>query len=115
MAEPYLSDLRAIIKTIDIPGDDSDSFACKHFFSGAAAYIDGHIFMSLSPAGLALKLPEDDCELLFTDGATRLRYFPKAPIKKNYAVLPPELINDTDAFEAWVTRSAKFALDDQNL
>jgi TfoX/Sxy family transcriptional regulator of competence genes len=111
MAEPYLSDLRAIIKTLDIQGGDKYDIACKHFFSGAAAYVDGRIFMSLSPAGLALKLPQSDCELLFADGAGRLRYFPKAPIKKDYAVLPLELINHTDAFEAWVIQSVRFVRD----
>ena len=29
---------------------------CKHFFSGAAAYADGRIFMTPTTVGLALKL-----------------------------------------------------------
>ena len=38
--------------------------------------------MTLTPVGLALKLPERDRTDLLTTGASPLKYFPKAPIKK---------------------------------
>ncbi|MCH8836901.1 MAG: hypothetical protein IIA60_03755 [Candidatus Marinimicrobia bacterium] len=69
MAEPYLRDLQSIIERLSAPNDEADIITCKHFFSGAAAYIEGHIFMSLTPVGLALKLPKDHCEALLNQGA----------------------------------------------
>ncbi|MFV2092760.1 MAG: TfoX/Sxy family protein [Hyphomicrobiales bacterium] len=93
MAQPYLETLTKLVGNLENPSQ----VACKHFFSGAAAYVDGHIFMSLSPIGLALKLPENVCQSLFAQGATPLRYFPKAPIKQGYAVLPEPMIADRNS------------------
>ena len=62
---------------------------CKHFFSGAAVYVDGKICISLTPVGFAVKLPEESRTFLMNEkGAKPLRYFPKGPIKKEYVVLP---------------------------
>ena len=80
----------------------------EHFFSGAAAYVDGRIFMTLTTVGLALKLPEDDRNALFDRGAQPLRYFPEAPVKKDYAVLPSQLIDDNGILKDWISRSIEF-------
>lgn len=80
----------------------------KHFFSGAAAYADGRICISLTTVGLAMKLPEDARETLTADGATPLRYFPKAPIKKQYVVLPPHIV--ADELAVWVRKSIDYVL-----
>jgi len=109
MAKPYLENLQDLIDRLRPEIDRLNDVECKHFFSGAAAYIDGHIFMSLSPVGLALKLPEDDIELIFSQGAKPLRYFAKSPIKKDYAVLPPQVVNDGKSLCSWVLRSIRFA------
>lgn len=80
----------------------------KHFFSGAAAYADGRIYLSLTTVGLAIKLPDDARETLLADGATPLRYFPKAPIKKQYVVLPPHIV--ADELAVWVRKSIDYVL-----
>ena len=95
-----------LAKRIDCPGD----IACKRFFGGAAAYIDGQIFMTLSPVGLALKLPAQQRDLLLTQDATPLRYFPKAPIKKEYVVLPETMARDDDAMAPLMESSVAFVL-----
>ena len=107
MAEPYLSELRAIIAGAGLSGESSGGVECKHFFSGAAAYAGGHIFMTLTPVGLALKLPEEMREVLFAEGAGPLKYFPKAPVKKDYALLTRELAGDV-RLDAWIARSIEF-------
>ncbi len=84
MAEPYLRELRSLLERVS-PGG---AVECKHFFGGAAAYSGGRIFMSLTRVGLALKLPAETRDCLFRNGAAPLRYFPNAPVKKEYAVLP---------------------------
>ncbi len=80
----------------------------KHFFSGAAAYADGHIFMTLTAVGLALKLPQADRNALFDQGAKALRYFPKSPVKTDYVVLPTRLIDDDAVLTHWISRSIEF-------
>ena len=50
-----------------------DVISCKHVLSGAAAYVDGDIFMALTPVGLALKLPEGDRSALFDQGWKSVR------------------------------------------
>ncbi len=108
MAEPYLSELRSIVARETVQREAADGILCKHFFGGAAAYVDGHIFMTLTTIGLALKLPEEDRNTLFEQGAKPLQYFPKAPVKKDYAVLPSRLIDDNSALNDWISRSIEF-------
>jgi TfoX/Sxy family transcriptional regulator of competence genes len=82
---------------------------CKHFFSGAAAYANGRIFMTLTPVGLALKLPERARAALMKKGATPLRYFPKAPVKKDYVLIPDTLAADEAALASWTEDSIRFS------
>jgi len=106
MAHPYLGNLQQLIER-HIDGPLISQINCKHFFSGAAAYINGQIFMSLSPAGLALKLSDEDVTELFQLGGTPLRYFAKAPIKKGYAVLPHNLTEHQTATRDWIIKSLR--------
>lgn len=107
MAEPYLKELTIIVERVSAAHEKAVHITCKHFFSGAAAYVDGHIFMSLSPVGLALKLSRDDCELLLGQGGQPLRYFPKAPVKKGYVVLPDQFMDD-ESLSGWMVRSIDY-------
>ncbi len=60
---------------------------CRHFFAGAAAYRDGSIVASLTPVGLAFKVPDEVRQVLLQNGrATQLQYFPNAPIKQDYVL-----------------------------
>ena len=86
MADPFLQNLKALVS--QHLGEQSD-IECKHFFSGAALYANDQICASLTPVGLAFKLPADRCsELIETGAATPLRYFAKSPIKKGYVLFP---------------------------
>ena len=107
MADPYLSQLQALIARLDVHAKDARDISCKHFFGGAAAYLNGQIFMTLTPVGLALKLSDQDRAALFKLGAKPLRYFPKAPVKKDYALLPSRFMDDEDALSDWIRRWAK--------
>ena len=62
--------LRALLDRLPRPPIAGVELACKHFFSGAAAYANGRIFMSLTPVGLALKLPEETRAALIDRGGT---------------------------------------------
>jgi len=109
MAEPYLQDLTDLLAQAAPRPRPKAAIACKHFFAGAAAYADGHIFMSWTPVGLALKLPEAACAELRSAGAKPLRYFPKGPIKKDYVILPARLAADAAALGPWIVQSIAFA------
>ena len=110
MVEAHLQTLTSLLDGAAAHLDSAVAVECKHFFSGAAAYADGRIFMTLTPVGLALKLPEGARTALLDQGATPLQYFPKAPIKKDYVVLPDALVDDADALARWIAQSARFAL-----
>jgi len=46
MAHPYFEQLQHLLQDVDLTSPGID---CKHFFSGAAAYTHGQIFVSLTP------------------------------------------------------------------
>lgn len=108
MAEPYLTALKSIVERGCVVHEEVGDVACKHFFSGAAAYANGRIFMTLTSIGLALKLPEDDRTALLARGATPLKYFANSPVKKDYVVLPSEIVDDTAILKGWISSSIKF-------
>ena len=71
---------------------------CRHFFSGAAAYRDRTIVASLTPVGLAFKVPTDVREKLLDSGeAILLRYFLSSPIKRDYVLFPDGEIEPDNA------------------
>ncbi len=108
MVESYFRELRSLLeRTLPSPGPGV-AIECKHFFSGAAAYAAGVIFMSLTPAGLALKLPAEARQQLMEAGARPLRYFPKGPVKKEYVILPEKLARDDNALAPWIEESIRY-------
>jgi len=118
MVEDHVLDLRTIVGRLSGRVAGLNAVECKRFFGGAAAYVDDRIFMTLTSVGLALKLPENDRALLMTIGAKPLRYFSKAPIKKEYVILPHGTAKDDVALAALVKKSVSFvtgqARDDEN-
>ena len=110
MAKPYLDDLEQLLDRVAPAFGAGDVVACRHFFSGAAAYVNGGIFMSLTPVGLALKLPEARREELMAPGGKALRYFPKAPIKTAYVVLPGEIMDQPATLAGLIVESAACAM-----
>lgn len=110
MVDTYLKALEILLQKTTENVDRKIDIDARHFFGGAAAYADGRIFISLTPAGLAVKLSEDHRAVLRDQGATPLRYFPKAPIKKDYVVLPEIIAEDNAALAGWVEKSVGYVL-----
>ncbi len=110
MTKEFISELETLVREMGnaLPRDVTTD--CKRFFSGAAAYANGRIFISLTPVGLAVKLAEPDKEALMQMGGTALRYFPKAPVKKAYVVVPENLAANTDLLKPWLARSISYVL-----
>ena len=95
MAKEYFEQLINLIESLDINAEPSKEIMVKHFFSGAALYINGRICASLTPVGLAFKLPEKEVAEQISKGkAVPLKYFPKGHIKKDYVLFEaPDLTN----------------------
>jgi len=111
MAHEYLDQLSALLKSATSGQFKDVKLECKRFFSGAAIYADGRICMSLTTVGFALKLPEESRNALVKErGAKPLRYFPKAPIKKDYVILPKAMLKDMKMLRRWVKVSIEYAL-----
>jgi hypothetical protein len=107
MAQTYLENLMALLERTTPDLDDGDAVECRHFFSGAAANVNGRIFMSLTPVGLALKLSETRRDALMAASVTALRYFPNGSVRTDYVVLSKIL---TDAVVAeLIAESAAYA------
>jgi TfoX/Sxy family transcriptional regulator of competence genes len=105
MTATHLAKLRSIVAAA-APGLGPEiAIECKHFFSGAAAYADGRIFMTLTSVGLALKLPQEHRAELTRRGGKPLRYFPRGPIKKDYVVVPDAIAHDAAALTPWILKS----------
>ncbi len=86
MAQPFLENLKVLASQ---HLKEQSGIECKHFFSGAALYANGLICASLTPVGLAFKLPDDlYSELIESGAASPLRYFAKSPVKKGYVLFP---------------------------
>ena len=111
MAEPYLERLVAMLREANRPSTASGvRLECRHFFSGAALYANGTICASLTPVGLAVKLPEESRAALLREGrAWPLRYFEEGPIKKEYVVLSAAAASKPAAVRALLRESIRYA------
>ena len=112
MAEPYLTTLSRKIAELELPASEGIVLECKHFFSGAALYANGKICASLTPAGFGLKLPAEVRERLITEGeGQELRYFEKAPVKKEYVALSASAVDDPEKLKSLLELSICYVAD----
>ena len=87
MAKEYLEKLSNLIFELNIKDEVDLPMEAKHFFSGAALYVNKSICASWSPVGLAFKLPGHEIEKLISNGEAKpLKYFPNGHVKSGYAL-----------------------------
>ena len=83
----------------------------KNVFGAVGGYINGHIFITHGKFGVALRLPPKTLDELFKErGVKHLKYFPKGHIKKEYAVLPERITENTNQFRKLVDESVQYVL-----
>ena len=115
MAQPYLSQLQQIVPQLGPLSIGNVTFEAKHFFSGAALYAEGKIFASLSPAGFALKLPEDTRLKLLAEGkGTEFSFFPNGPVKKEYVAISDPELEDEQILKELLDLSATYVVSQLN-
>ena len=111
MTKEYLEKLTELFKQINSKKISDTNFEIKHFFSGAAIYVNCSICISLTPVGFAIKLPEESRNALMKQrGVKQLRYFPKGHIKKEYVVLPKRIIDDKKVFRQLIRKSFEYVI-----
>ena len=109
MAKEYLERLSELIKRAKLEKLKNAKLEIKHFFSGAAVYVNSSICITLTPVGLAIKLPEQlRNKLIKQKNAKTLRYFAKGHIKKDYAVLPESILTDIKNLRLWLKTSIEY-------
>ena len=81
----------------------------KNCFGAVAGYVDQQIFCSCGQFGFALKLPPEDREEIFKVGGKHLKYFPNGHVKKDYAVLTGQMVNDRKKLYRLIETSIKFS------
>ena len=110
MAKEYFEKLSKLIKRAKLEKLKNVKLEIKHFFSGAAVYVNSSICITLTPLGLAIKLPEQlRNNLIKQKDAKPLRYFPKGPIKKDYVVLPNYMVTDIKNLRRCLITSIEYA------
>ena len=111
MAELYLTRLAQTVDDLGPLQAGGATLGSKRFFGGAALYANGKIFASLSPAGLAFKLPADTRRSLIKEGkGTEFRFFANGPVKREYIALSESTVADEGLVRQVIALSVDYAL-----
>ena len=111
MNNKYLEEVTKLLKQTHPKLATTYRLEFKNCFGAVAGYVDGHIFTSCGKFGIAFKLPPETLTELFREkDVTRLRYFSKGHIKKEYAVIPQRIIDDQGRFKKILDKSIQHAL-----
>jgi TfoX/Sxy family transcriptional regulator of competence genes len=111
LAEPYLDRLSHIIEQLGLIPPENVTLETRHFFSGAALFVNGKICASLSPAGFAVKLPAEVRQSLLDERKGKeFRFFAKGPIKREYILLSDSFIQDEKALRELINTSVKYVV-----
>lgn len=108
MAKEYYEKLNRLIDELNLKNEIALPMEVKHFFSGAALYVNQTICASWSPAGLAFKLTEQEVDTLIKNGKAKpLKYFPKGHVKKGYALFEKPGDRKPDQWKKYFLKSAQ--------
>lgn len=111
MVKEYLEKLTKIMENACPTRLKKGELVVKHFFDGAAVYAHKKIFIRMTPAGFAIKLPEKQCNELIGNGGKAYRCFPKTPIKKGYVVLSESKLRDLTKLKRLINTSIQYVTD----
>jgi hypothetical protein len=80
----------------------------RTMFGYPASFVGGNMATGLCEGDWYVRLPDDEkAELLALDGAKPFSPMPGRPMRA-YAVLPPSVVADDEAVDAWVRRALAF-------
>ncbi len=108
MAKIYLEKLTQLISDLKLEDELVNQLEIKHFFSGAALYVNKVICVSWSPMGLAFKLPEHEAADLIASGKAKpLKYFEKGHVKKGYAVFENPALAKKELWKKYLLKAVE--------
>jgi TfoX/Sxy family transcriptional regulator of competence genes len=108
MAKEYFEKLSNLISELSIEDETAAPLEVKHFFSGAALYVDGTIRATWSPVGMAFKLGESEANQLINNGkAIPLKYFPNGHVKKDYALFENPSMSEPSPWKEYFIKSIR--------
>lgn len=108
MAREYVEKLSGLVSELNLEADIAAPVQTKHFFGGAALYVNGRICASWSPVGLAFRLTEAEvADLIGSGRAKPLRYFPEGHVKKGYAVFGSPDLSRPERWREYLLRAAR--------
>jgi TfoX N-terminal domain len=111
MENKYLNKITTLLKQIRPKLSTTHRLEFKNVFGAVGGYIDGQIFTSCGKFGVAFRLPPDTLVDLFQKKkAKHLKYFPNGHIKKEYAVLSNQVLENKRQLKKLVDESIKFVL-----
>ena len=107
----YLEIITRLLEKVDPNIIKKYKIKFKNVFGAIGVYVDSRIFISCGKFGVALKLPSKTLEnLLNKKEAKHLKYFVNGHIKKEYAVLSKQIIEDTRQLRKLVDESIQYVL-----
>ena len=107
----YLDELATLLKHVRPELATKHRLEFKNVFGAVGGYVNGHIFISHGKFGVALKLPKGILDELFEGkDIKQLRYFPKGHVKKEYAVLSRQLLENRRQLGKLLDESIKYVL-----
>ena len=110
LKEKYLSTIKNLLRQTHPSLEVDYDLAFKPCFGAVAAYVNGNIFATCGKFGMALKLPTIIVEQLLSEqGGRLLKYSANGRIKKNYVVIPNELLVDRENLGHLVGQSVDYA------
>ena len=83
----------------------------KNVFGAVGGFVNGHIFISHGKFGTALKLPKGVLDELFKEEDVKhLKYFSKGHMKKEYAILSKQILENERQLGSLVDESTRYVL-----
>ena len=107
MNDKYLDRLTTLLRHARPRLAITHGLTFNRVFGAVGGYVNGRIFISCGAFGVALRLPPETLETLFSDenGVKHLKYFPNGHIKEEYAVLPKRILNNKRQFKKLIDKS----------
>src|SRR3989344_6015159 len=111
MENKYLNEITTLLKQTRPKRSTTHQLEFKNVFGAIGGYINRRIFASCGKFGFALRLPPDTLDTLFQEKeAKHLKYFPNGHIKKEYAVLSKQVVENRKRLNKLVDASIKYTL-----
>lgn len=111
MNNKYNEEITTLLEEVRPKLSITHKLELKNVFGAVGGYVNSKIFIAYGKFGVALRLPPDTLTTLFKEKeAKHLKYFPNGHIKKEYAVLSKQILENKDELKKLVDESVKYAL-----